>query len=193
MKTFASVVVVLVSLGSAGFAAQPEPTLFEAFATSPNTITKFSREVGAIDSSDATAHATVLVIEDTADSTNRMRGVRFDLVHNTGSDQVYLDEGQLRSLKREVDLIERFNARVFETSSQNLSPGGTAVHGTESCWMPDPFERILCPEYRVGPDWSGLSIGTFDGWPFSFPDRGPADLIGLLDRAIAELDEHAAQ
>ena len=49
MKTFASVVVVLVSLGSAGFAAQPEPTLFEAFATSPNTITKFSREVGAID------------------------------------------------------------------------------------------------------------------------------------------------
>jgi hypothetical protein len=130
MKTFASVVVVLVSLGSAGFAAQPEPTLFEAFATSPNTITKFSREVGAIDSSDATAHATVLVIEDTADSTNRMRGVRFDLVHNTGSDQVYLDEGQLRS---------------------------------------------------------------FDGWPFSFPDRGPADLIGLLDRAIAELDEHAAQ
>jgi len=96
-----------------------------------------------------------------------------------------VDEAQLTLTKRELAGIEE---GIPNLKNEDSAP--YRVQGTQSCWMPDPPLRILCPDYYVGPDRSGLRLGALGGPGFEFPDRKPLELAVLIDRAIAELKQH---
>lgn len=168
-------------------AVEPAPTAFERFATDPAIGVAVSHEVGSLVSVDATVKVTVLLATARTDETRRMRGVRFDLSNNGGTERIYLDERELAKLKMEVALMERFN-NIERAPTAGLT-GATQVHGTESCWMPNPERRILCPEIKAGADWNGIRLWTFGGAAFVFRDRTITELRELVERTVVELEE----
>ena len=88
VRLLSSLAAVPAATGVAGV----EPTAFERFATDPGTVVIASHEIGSLRSLDATAKVTVLAGADRADAARRMRGVRFELSSNGGTENVYLDE-----------------------------------------------------------------------------------------------------
>ena len=184
MKLFAGAVLVLITVATPAFArgSAPEPTPFEAFALKPSVVIAFTQQVGTIESSDASVKISALIISDTANPSERMRGVRFTLESNAGLDHVFLDEAQLAALKGDLADIE---AGIPELKANQDAP--YRVQGTGSCWMPARPVRIMCPSYRVGPDWSGLTLGAYGGPGFAYPGHRPSELTELIDRAVTEL------
>lgn len=166
--------------GAIAFAQRPapEPTAFEAFAARSSAEPILARDVGFIESADAKVSVTALRLKDAEQLSQRMSGVRFDLENNAGVDQVYLDPEQVAALRRELAGIQ--------SGIPMLEADGSApyrVQGTGACWKPDPVVRILCPDYYVGPDRSGMRLAALGGRLFEFPDRKPSELIELIDRA----------
>lgn len=175
-----------VAMSTVADPAAVAPTAFEAFVTDPSTVVAEARDVGSLASVDSTLKVTALVAAARADDARRMRGVRFELSNNGGAEQIYLDEPQLERLLMELDGIELAKDKAFGQAPGTLL-GGMSVLGTESCWMPNPVQRILCPELQRAATWSGLRLWTFGGATFDFRDRDSAELRGLVERASAEL------
>ena len=97
MKSIASAIAfccLFMSVGSAQVkpARSLQPTPLEAFAHQPATHVTWSKQVGTLDSREAHAIVTVLVLEDTAQPPDRMRGIRLDLSSPDSNDEVYLGE-----------------------------------------------------------------------------------------------------
>ena len=64
-----------------------------------------------------------------------------------------------------------------------LESGGDApcrVLGTAACWQPERPMRILCPSYRIGPDWAGMMLGAFGSDGFEYPGPRPDELVALI-------------
>src|SRR5437660_12452110 len=83
MKSIASAFAfcfLFLSVGVAQVSPVPslQPTPLEAFAHQPATHVTWSKQVGSVDSREAHAVVTGLVIEDTAQPPDRMRGIRID-------------------------------------------------------------------------------------------------------------------
>jgi hypothetical protein len=160
------------------------PTAFETFATRPDTLIAGQRDVGSLTSLDSTLTVTALVAATRTDG-QRMRGVRFELRNNGGTERIYLDDRQLAKLEQDVGLME-----LSLTAGAAQLRGGNSVVGTEACWMPHPVQRILCPEMQWAPAWTGLRIWTFGGSKtFEFRDRTVVELRGLVERSVTELNE----
>jgi len=68
-----------------------QPTPLEAFAELPATHVAWSKEVGRIESGEAHAVITALVLEDTAQPPDRMRGIRIELSSRDSKDQFSLE------------------------------------------------------------------------------------------------------
>lgn len=163
--------------------AVPEPTDFEAFAAKPGVEIAFTHRVGTIESSDGGLLVDALILDDAANPPAQMRGVRLTLVSNAGQDHVYLEQAQLAAIKTDLEDIQG--------GIPELESGGDApyrVQGTASCWMPARPVRILCPSYRVGPDWSGLGLGAYGGPGFAYPGHQPRELAALIELALTELE-----
>jgi hypothetical protein len=109
--------------------------------------------------------------------------VRFDLRNNGGTEQIFLDEPQLERLLEELDLMEYAKDKAF--AQAGAPRGGNVVHGTASCWMPNPVQRILCPELVRAATWSGLRLSTFGGRSLDFRDRDSAELRKLVELAVS--------
>ncbi len=186
MNRYFLAALLLCALISHSFAqtAVPKPTPFEEFAGGTNAAVSFELKIGVIESSDANVTLNALVIEDTADLSREMRGVRVDLADNSGMDKVYLDESQFDELLREL-------ARMEAIISRPKREGGAVytIHGTASCWMPEPAYRILCPGYRVGPGWFGFTLAAYGGHTFELPEHTPSEFAKLLKSAAEELDD----
>ncbi len=167
---------------SAASAPPVAPTELERFVTHPDTVVAVQRDVGVLVSLDSTLAVTVLVAAARSDA-RAMRGARFELHDNGGTERVYLDERQLAKLEQDVGLME-----LGLTATVRAVPGGHSVLGTEACWMPDPVQRILCPEMQWAPAWSGLRIWSFGGKAFDFRDRTVVELRELVERSVTELN-----
>lgn len=183
--TFSVLTLGLLCNGALGEQRPVEPTPFEAFASKPSARVLFTQQVGSIDSSDAKVKVTVLVVDDVEQPPEKMRGVRFDLENNSARDQVYLAEAELSVVKRELGWMNDGPSPVLRGDSAPYQ-----VEGTQSCWMPKRPLRILCPDYYVGPDHSGLRLRSYGGPLFTFPDRKPSELAALIDRATVALEKH---
>src|SRR5438445_10319647 len=110
MKSIASAFAfcfLFLSVGVAQVSPVPslQPTPLEAFAHQPATHVTWSKQVGSVDSREAHAVVTVLVIEDTAQPPDRMRGIRIDFSSPESSDAVYLGEDTLGAYKISLDEI----------------------------------------------------------------------------------------
>jgi hypothetical protein len=163
------------------------PTAFERFATHPDSVVVASREVGSLRSVDSTVTVTVLVVAMRADPSQRMRGARFELRNNGGIEQIYLDDRQFTKLESDVGLMELGDAAAARRGERTAR--GNSVTGTEACWMPNPMQRILCPELQRASTWTGLRLWTFGGATFDFREGNVADLRELVERAVTELNE----
>jgi hypothetical protein len=159
------------------------PTAFESFVADPAVIVDLEQWVGTLDSRDAKVSVTVIVAYDSAETTRRMGGVRLTMEDNGGSDSVYVEESKLAALRRDLSDV----AAQRPSLKSNDLDAVWRVAGTESCWMPRQPQRILCPSYRIGPEGSGLMLAAYGGATFVFPDRQPAELTALIDRAAATL------
>lgn len=178
----ATLALVLVTVTALANDPVPEPTVFESFVADPNVIVEFEQWVGSLVSGDAKANVSALAAHDTADPAKRMRGLRLTMEDNAGSDSVHLDESQFAALKDDLASVER-----LQVSMRKGSNAPYLVAGTASCWMPERPTRILCPSYRIGPDWTGLLLAAYGGRAFEFPDRRPVELVALIDQAQAAL------
>jgi hypothetical protein len=186
-------VVLLLSIGQGdgipGVALQPTP--LEAFAQLPATRVAWSSEVGRIDSSEAHAVVTALILEDTAQPPDRMRGMRIHLSSGDSQDDVYLGEETLGVYKNALDQISMDAARERSqgTSRANLTAGGTAYLGAEVFWYADKPARVhaLNAAYYFGPESSGLSVDAFKHVGFRFPDQDPSRLSAAIAAAMDQL------
>jgi hypothetical protein len=187
MKVFSLALIAVVSIVHTAVASSDEespsePTGLESFVAKPTVVLDLAEEVGSLRSSDATVAVAAVIATDTARPGERMKGVRFVLENNTGADQVYLDETQLALL---IDDLAGIDGGIPE-----LKTGGGApirVQGTGACWMPARPMRILCPSYRVGPDWTGMHLAAYGSQGFIYPEQRPAELKALVEQAIARL------
>lgn len=163
-----------------------EPTAFERFATDAATSVT-SRVVGSLTALDATVEVAALVAVARAEGAVHALGARFELSNNGGREHVYLDRPQLERLLMELDLMELGKQAAARMGQETTR--GTRVTGTESCWMPRPVQRILCPEIVASPAWNGLRLWTFGGAEFAFRDRTSTELRALVERAVTALNE----
>ena len=177
-------VVTIVHAGVASAAPRPpaQPTALETFVTQPNVVLDLAEVVGTLDSKDASVAVDAVIASDTARPGERMKGLRFQLANNSVADQVYLDEAQVAKLLEDLAGIDD---GIAELKAEGGAP--YRVQGTGACWMPPRPMRILCPSYRVGPDWSGLQLAAYGGPGFDFPDERPATLAALIEQAVARL------
>lgn len=159
-----------------------EPTMLESYVARPSVVVESEAPVGSIASADAKVTVAALVAADTANPPDRRQGLRLRFENNAGQDEVYLDEVQVAAAIEDLRGIE---GGIPELKSDTGAPW--RVQGTASCWMPDRPLRILCPSYGVGPDGSGLWLAAYGASSFSFPGHRPAELVRLMEAALAAL------
>jgi hypothetical protein len=173
---------------------QLQPTPLEAFARLPATHVDWSREVGRIDSTEARAIITALILADTAQPSDQMRGIRIDLSSRDSQDDVYLGEETLNAYKNALDEISTYAAREHSqgTLRSGVTPGGTAYLGARVFWYGDtcPSVHALDAAYYSAPHSSGLSLSAFKQAGFRFPDQDPSQLSAAIARAIDQLKIH---
>jgi hypothetical protein len=162
-------------------AGVPEPTQLELWLTHPGTRITSSEEVGRIQSTDARAVITALVIENAQIETNQLRGIRIDLSDGLSSDRVFVDEGDLVQLRNELGPIS-----CGVTRMRNEQGVPHRVHGTGRCRPSQTIPQAYCPGYYIGPETEGLRLSTFSGHTFSFPSQLPSALADAFGRAMDE-------
>jgi hypothetical protein len=160
----------------------PEPTVLESFVGRPTVVFDLVAEVGSLQSADASVAVSAVIARDTGRPGERMKGVRFVMENNLGIDLVYLDEAQLTLLMQDLAVID---GGIAGQKAEVDAP--IRVEGTGACWMPARPVRILCPSYRVGPDWAGLHLAAYGGQVYIYPEQRPAALEALVKQAIALL------
>jgi hypothetical protein len=193
MKSIVSAIAfccLFLSVGSAQVNPAPplQPTPLESFAHQPTTHVAWSKQVGSFDSREAYAVITVLVLEDTAQPRDRMRGIRVDFSSSESSDTVFLGEETLGVYKSALDEIAR-NIPGFRNSARDdLAPGGTSYLGACVFWYGDKTPRVhtLSAAYYFAPDSEGLSLSTFKG-TFRLPEQDPSRLSAAIAAAIDQL------
>lgn len=171
-----------------------QPTPLEAFAHLPATHVAWSNEVGRIDGKEDRAVIMAVVLEDTAQPPDRMRGIRIDLSGRDAKDEVYLGEETLSAFRDALDEISREAARKrsAHTGRDGVTPGGTAFLGARLFWYGDnvPQVHTLNAAYYFAPDSSGLVLSAFKRAGFRFPDEDPAHLSAAIVRALDQLKKH---
>ncbi len=161
--------------------AVPDVTVFEKIAKQRSTKVILSEEVGRIDSADARATITALIIENSYFRPSRVRGIRIDLRNASSSDQLYLEEGELVYLKRDLDGLDCGVARMRSESGAPYR-----VRGIGRCRPSQSIPQAYCPGYYIGPDSEGLSLSTFSGGNFRFPSARPSVLADAIGQAMSE-------
>ena len=162
-----------------------QPTRMEAFATQPTARVTWSKEIGQINSTEARAVITALIIEDAAAPPNRMRGVRIDLANADASDQVYIEEAKLEDIKKALAQI----VMGMDRARRERNGPSCRYLGAAEFWHPGQNIHTLNAAFYIVPGSSGLSMSAYKCQEFRFPDHSPSEMAALLYRAIQELKQ----
>ena len=178
----------LLGLGRAQVNPTPrfQPTPLEAFAKQPTSHIAWSGEAGRIDSREAHAVITALVVEDTAQPPDRLRGIRIDLSDQDGKDQVYLGEETLGVFKDATDQISRDAAHGCLCASNGACFVGSCLFRHADGI---PSVHTLSAAYYSGQGSSGLVLDTLGVGRFWFPDQDASRLSAAIARAMSQLKE----
>ena len=161
--------------------AIPEQTAFEKIAKQRGTTIILSEEVGRVESSDARAIITALILENSNYHPSRVRGIRIDLRNESTSDHIFVEESELVQLKYELVGMDCGIARM-----RNDSGSAYRMHGIGRCRPSRTIPQAYCPGYYIAPESEGLALSTFGGGNFKFPSARPASLAGAIGRAMSE-------
>lgn len=161
----------------------------ERFSKSPTARVTWSKEVGRINSSEAQAVVTALIVEDSAQTPRQMRGVRLDLTSGGSKDQVYADEDLLTRVKKALDEVTNVMGLFFGDMSRGWPSGNSSCYG--SCEFLQEFREgahILHASQCVGDRFSGLAVST-GKMGFHFPNQDPSAFAAAIGRAKEELNQ----
>ena len=161
--------------------AVPEPTVFEKIAKQRGTKVISSEEVGRIESTDARAVITAVIMENSHYRPSRVRGIRIDLRNEISSDHIYVEESELVYLKHELDSMDCSVADM-----RNESGAAHRIRGIARCRPSQSVPQAYCPGYYIGPESEGLLLSTFSGGNFRFPSERPSSLADAIGRAMSE-------
>jgi hypothetical protein len=197
MKSVLSLItcaVCLLSIGQGQVSPSPslQPTPLEWFARQSATHIAWSDEVGRLDSKEAHAVVTAIVLEDTAQPPDRLRGIRINLANESTKDEVYLDEETLGVYKKALDEISHGAPQFRDRFAKNVVPGGASYFGAEVFWYGDrvPRVRALDAAYYFASDSSGLALHSGNKREFRFPNEDPQKLAAAIERAVDQLKSH---
>lgn len=160
-----------------------QPTNLEAFAKRPTARITWSSQVWSAHSADAQVVITAIVLEDSGEPSQRMKGIRIDLAKQDASDQVFLNETKLAVTRNAVNEISKGLGRLRREDSDIPH----RCLGAEEFWHPYPTVHTLDVAYCIAPSWSGLALSAYKGQGFRFPGRSPTELAAAITRAIEEL------
>jgi hypothetical protein len=197
MKSVLTVITCVVCLLSMG-QSQPsppqslQPTPLEWFARQSATRVAWSDEVGRLDSTDAHAVVTAIVLEDTGQPPDRLRGIRIDLANQSSKDEVYLDEETLVVYKKALNEISHGAPQARDMYAKTVLPGGVSYFGAEVFWYGNRPARVraLDAAYYFTSDSSGLALNAGKNAEFRFPNQDPLQLAAAIERATDELKSH---
>ncbi len=158
----------------------PEPTQLEVWVGQTGSRITKSEQVGRIDSTDAHAVITAVVVEHTHNTPRRVRGIRIDLRNPSSADRIYVDESELVYLKHQLDGID-----CGVASMRNDSETPYRVSGIARCRPSRTVPQAYCPAYYITPESEGLSLSTFGGHNFRFPSKRPSALANAIGRAMS--------
>jgi hypothetical protein len=192
---FTGTLIVLVSIlpvaGNAqGNATTPQPTPLEAFAKQTAARVAWSGEVGRIDSKEGHAVITAVVVEDSAQPPDRLRGVRIDLLGQDVKDQVYLGEETLPAFKAAFDEISQSAAHGCASNSGDTCPPNLFV-GAALFWYGDrvPNVHTLTAAHYFQQGSTGLVLQTIGVGRFWFPDQDASRLSTAVAHAMDQLKQ----
>jgi len=141
----------------AGLGQSNQPTISQIeamgnFAERPTSQVIWSKEVGRIDSDQAHAVITALILQDATHSPQQMRGVRIDLTEGNQEDHLYTSEEHLGRLIQALDEISEGWPRYVKRIQ------GQGCFGSGVFWQQEghAFSASQCVLNR----WEGLSVGT---------------------------------
>jgi hypothetical protein len=197
MKIVLSVItcaVCLLSIGQGHVNPSPslQPTPLEWFARQSATHVAWSNEVGRLESTDAHAVVTAIVLEDTAQPPDRLHGIRIDLANQSTKDEVYLDEETLGVYTKALNEISHGAPQFRDQFAKNVPPGGASYFGAGVFWYGDRFPsvRALDAAYYFASDSSGLALHAGNNGEFRFPNEDPLQLAAAIERAMQQLKSH---
>ena len=172
---------ILSSPAPAQLTPAPEPTQLEVWVGQPGSRFTKSEQVGRIDSTDAQAVITAVVVERPHNTPSRVRGIRIDLRNASSADRIYVDESELVYLKHQLDGMD-----CGVASMRNESGAAYRVRGIARCRPSQTIPQAYCPAYYITPESEGLSLSTFSGHNFKFPAQRPSTLADAVGRAMSE-------
>jgi len=176
------IVVFGLALG-AGFGQSNHPTIsqieaMENFAERPTSKVIWSKKVGRIDSDQAHAVITAMILQDATQSPQQVRGLRIDLTEGNQEDHVYTSEEHLGRLIQALDEISEGWPRYVKRIQ------GQGCFGSGVFWQQEghAFSASQCVLNR----WEGLSVGTGAG-SFRFTGVSSSLFAGAITRGQDEL------
>lgn len=137
-----------------------------------------SKEVGRIETDQAHAVITSLIVEDATQTPKQMRGVRIDLSEGDKKDQLYTSEEYLDRLINALDEITHGLPRFFAQRPTNGCFGSGVFWQQQS----HAFSASQC----VTSTFEGLSVSG----GFHFPRTMPSLFAGAVERGRDELKRH---
>jgi hypothetical protein len=169
-----------------------QPTPLEWFARQPATHVAWSDEVGRLDSADAHAVVTAIVLEDTAQPPDRLRGIRIVLANKSTKDELYLDEETLGVYKKALNEISHGAPQARNMYAKTVTLEGVSYFGAEVFWYGDRVARVraLDAAYYFTSDSSGLVLHAGKDSEFRFPSLDPLQLASAIERAAEQLKSH---
>ena len=125
-----------------GFGHGKGPRSIRVRLTVARLIREIQKEVVRLDSSDAHAVVTALILGDTAQPPDRMRGIRIDLSGQASKDEVYLGEETLSAYKNALEEISQFTLVYRNPERDKAARGGTNYLGARLFWYGDNAPRV---------------------------------------------------
>jgi len=166
-----------------------DPSPLEAFARQASTRIVRSDEITRLDTTKGHVVITAIVLENSAQPPDQMRGVRISLSQAGANDQVYVGESILPELRDALNEI----AEGLQSERKKPTCESAACY-IGSCRFRRldgglPQVHSLSAAYYIEPHSSGLSLSSVRR-EFKFPDVEPIYFSRAIARAIRILKQH---
>ncbi|MGI9232942.1 MAG: hypothetical protein ACR2RD_04865 [Woeseiaceae bacterium] len=154
----------------------PEPTQLHTVALADGSELVWSKLLGEIESADASAAISAIEVE--GPDGDRVRGVKITLENTTSSDQIYITESLLASLRDELQELEYTRQWYGKCQAKYR-----CVHGIARCRPATTEKQAYCPGRYSTPNSQGGFVLSTPRNSFSFPSVEAAQFDTLIGEA----------